>query len=218
MSLSQDGRTNLYEMDVRGRGQRRLTNSPAIDTSPSYSNDGTQIVFNSDRGGTQQLYVMRVGRRRRAAHQLRRGPLRHAGVVAARRLHRLHQDHGRRLRHRRHAAGRQRRAPAGQRLPGRGPDLGAQRPGADVLPPAAQFGRAGGSVTLQRHRHNRAVRASGADADRCVGSGLVALDSAVAKNMIARTTRAHLCARVVFVWAFAGRLENKRSASREATR
>jgi TolB protein len=45
-------------MDVRGRGLRRLTNSPAIDTSPCYSNDGTQIVFNSDRGGTQQLYVM----------------------------------------------------------------------------------------------------------------------------------------------------------------
>ncbi len=61
MSLAQDGRTNLYEMDVRGRNLRRLTNSPAIDTSPSYSNDGTQIVFNSDRGGTQQLYVMSSG-------------------------------------------------------------------------------------------------------------------------------------------------------------
>jgi TolB protein len=61
MSLSQDGRTNLYEMDVRGRGVRRLTNTPAIDTSPSYSNDGTQIVFNSDRGGSQQLYVMGAG-------------------------------------------------------------------------------------------------------------------------------------------------------------
>ena len=35
-----------------------ITNSSAIDTSPSYSNDGTQIVFNSDRGGSQQLYVM----------------------------------------------------------------------------------------------------------------------------------------------------------------
>jgi TolB protein len=61
MSLAQDGRTNLYEMDVRGRGLRRLTNSPAIDTSPCYSSDGTQIVFNSDRGGTQQLYVMPSG-------------------------------------------------------------------------------------------------------------------------------------------------------------
>ena len=37
---------------------RRLTSGPAIDTSPSFSSDGTQIVFNSDRGGTQQLYVM----------------------------------------------------------------------------------------------------------------------------------------------------------------
>ena len=61
MSLAQDGRTNLYEMDVRGRGLHRLTNSPAIDTSPCYSNDGTQIVFNSDRGGTQQLYIMPSG-------------------------------------------------------------------------------------------------------------------------------------------------------------
>ncbi|HYC65711.1 MAG TPA: Tol-Pal system beta propeller repeat protein TolB, partial [Reyranellaceae bacterium] len=61
MSLAADGNTDLYEMDVRGRGQRRLTNTPAIDTSPSYSNDGTQIVFNSDRGGTQQLYVMSAG-------------------------------------------------------------------------------------------------------------------------------------------------------------
>ena len=61
MSLAADGNTDLYEMDVRGRGQRRLTSTPAIDTSPSYSNDGSKIVFNSDRGGTQQLYVMGAG-------------------------------------------------------------------------------------------------------------------------------------------------------------
>jgi TolB protein len=48
-------------MDVRGRALRRLTNTPAIDTSPCYSNDGSQIVFNSDRGGSQQLYVMSAG-------------------------------------------------------------------------------------------------------------------------------------------------------------
>ncbi|SJZ37777.1 TolB protein [Enhydrobacter aerosaccus] len=58
MSLSRDGNTDLYEMDLRGQTLRRLTNTPGIDTSPSYSPDGTQIVFNSDRGGTQQLYVM----------------------------------------------------------------------------------------------------------------------------------------------------------------
>jgi TolB protein len=35
-----------------------LTNHPAIDTSPSYSPDGAQIAFNSDRGGSPQIYVM----------------------------------------------------------------------------------------------------------------------------------------------------------------
>ncbi len=61
MSLSENGNTDIYEMDVRGRGRRQLTFTPGIDTSPSYSNDGTQIAFNSDRGGTQQLYVMSAG-------------------------------------------------------------------------------------------------------------------------------------------------------------
>ncbi|MBS0521531.1 MAG: Tol-Pal system protein TolB [Proteobacteria bacterium] len=61
MSLSKDGNTDLYEMDLRGQTLRRLTSTPGIDTSPSYSPDGTQIVFNSDRGGTQQLYVMSAG-------------------------------------------------------------------------------------------------------------------------------------------------------------
>ena len=61
MSISENGQSDIYEMDVRGRALRRLTNTPAIDTSPCYSNDGTQIVFNSDRGGSQQLYVMSAG-------------------------------------------------------------------------------------------------------------------------------------------------------------
>src|SRR5262249_10198461 len=38
-----------------------LTDGSAIDTSPSYSPDGSRIVFNSDRGGSQQLYVMDSG-------------------------------------------------------------------------------------------------------------------------------------------------------------
>ena len=46
---------------------RRGTTDPvspdgaAIDTSPSYSPDGSHIVFESDRGGRQQLYVMGAG-------------------------------------------------------------------------------------------------------------------------------------------------------------
>ena len=45
-------------MDLRSRTSKQLTSGSAIDTSPSYSPDGEKIVFNSDRGGNQQLYVM----------------------------------------------------------------------------------------------------------------------------------------------------------------
>jgi len=45
-------------MDLRSRSPTRLTDTQAIDTSPSYSPDGRQIVFESDRGGTQQIYIM----------------------------------------------------------------------------------------------------------------------------------------------------------------
>ena len=91
MSLQQGGNANLFVMDLRSKATTRLTDTPAIDTAPSYSPDGARICFESDRGGTQQIYVMSAERRRRAAHQLRRGQLLDAGVVAARRLHRLHQ-------------------------------------------------------------------------------------------------------------------------------
>ena len=47
---------------ISARSQtRRLTDAGAIDTSPSYSPDASQIVFESDRGGHQQLYVMPAG-------------------------------------------------------------------------------------------------------------------------------------------------------------
>jgi TolB protein len=60
MSLqSDDGRdSNIYEMDLRSKRLRQLTNAPAINTSPSYAPDGSRIAFESDRGGTQQIYMM----------------------------------------------------------------------------------------------------------------------------------------------------------------
>ena len=45
-------------MDIKTRKTRQITYGSAISTSPSYSPDGSKIVFNSDRGGNQQLYVM----------------------------------------------------------------------------------------------------------------------------------------------------------------
>ncbi len=59
MSIANGGTTSIYEMDLRSRQMRRLTNTPGvIDTSPSYAPDGSAITFNSDRGGSQQIYVM----------------------------------------------------------------------------------------------------------------------------------------------------------------
>ncbi|MEM6906810.1 MAG: Tol-Pal system protein TolB, partial [Pseudomonadota bacterium] len=48
-------------MSLANRQLRRLTRHPGIDTSPSYSPDGNFIVFESDRGGGTQLYIMPAG-------------------------------------------------------------------------------------------------------------------------------------------------------------
>jgi TolB protein len=45
-------------MDLRSKTTTRLTDTPAIDTAPCYSPDGSQICFESDRGGKPQIYVM----------------------------------------------------------------------------------------------------------------------------------------------------------------
>jgi TolB protein len=59
MSLQEGGGSSIFEMDLGSRQTRRLTNVPeAIDTGPSYAPDGARVVFESDREGTQQLYVM----------------------------------------------------------------------------------------------------------------------------------------------------------------
>jgi TolB protein len=60
MSLqSEDGsNSNIFEMNLQTRKSRQITDVAAINTAPSYSPDGGQIAFESDRGGTQQIYVM----------------------------------------------------------------------------------------------------------------------------------------------------------------
>ena len=126
MSLSDGASTNLYSMDLRSRATTRLDRRSAIDTSPTYSPDGSQIAFESDRGGSQQIYVMSATRRSGQAHLLRRRPLFDAGLVAARRPHRLHPHQERLVRHRRDEAGRLGRAHPGRRLPQRGSDLRAR--------------------------------------------------------------------------------------------
>ena len=134
LSLQQGSNANLFVMDLRSKATTRLTDTPAIDTAPCYSPDGRSICFESDRGGTPADLRHGGERRTGAAHQLRRGPSLDAGVVAARRLHRLHRSGARQLLHRHPQAGRLGRARAHRGLPQRGADLRAERAGADVLP------------------------------------------------------------------------------------
>ena len=142
MSLQQGGNSNIFAMDLRSQATTRLTDTAAIDTAPSYSPDGARICFESDRGGRPQIYVMAAHGGVGAAHQLRRRLLFDAGLVAARRLHRLHQAGPGPLRDRHHEAGRLRRAHPDRGLPQRRPDLGAERPRDHVLPRSGRQCRA----------------------------------------------------------------------------
>jgi TolB protein len=58
MSFQMGGDSTIVEMDLRSRQTRQLTRTAGIDTGPCYAPNGRQIVFESDREGTQQLYVM----------------------------------------------------------------------------------------------------------------------------------------------------------------
>ncbi len=57
-SLNNDGNSNIAVMDLGSRQISRLTDGAQIDTGACFSPDGSKIVFESDRGGGQQLYVM----------------------------------------------------------------------------------------------------------------------------------------------------------------
>jgi TolB protein len=59
--LNADGNSNLALMTIAARQTARLTKDAAIDTGGCFSPDGNRIVFESDRGGGQQLYVMNAG-------------------------------------------------------------------------------------------------------------------------------------------------------------
>ena len=45
-------------MNADGSNQTRLTNNAANDVHPSFSGDGSKIVFDSDRDGNYEIYVM----------------------------------------------------------------------------------------------------------------------------------------------------------------
>jgi Tol biopolymer transport system component len=51
---------DIYELPIAGGTARALTSGLAWDMQPRYSPDGTQIAFTSDRGGGDNLWVMRA--------------------------------------------------------------------------------------------------------------------------------------------------------------
>jgi len=57
---SRDGNFEIYVMNLDGTGQRRITNSPSNDISPSLSPDDTTLLFASDRSGNWEIYAVRT--------------------------------------------------------------------------------------------------------------------------------------------------------------
>ena len=56
-TLSRDGGSQLYRIDLQGGEPRRLTQG-GIGTEPAFSPDGSALFFVSDRGGSPQIYRM----------------------------------------------------------------------------------------------------------------------------------------------------------------
>ena len=54
------GNSEIYILDLATRVSKRITHSSAIDVSASFSPDGKQIVFNSDRSGQRHLYIANI--------------------------------------------------------------------------------------------------------------------------------------------------------------
>jgi Tol biopolymer transport system component len=75
----QDTNAEIWTIRIDGRGQRNLTQNPALDYAPTPSPDGRRIAFFSTRTGRGELYVMDAD----GSHvrRLTAGPLPDDGVV-----------------------------------------------------------------------------------------------------------------------------------------
>ncbi len=62
ISLSYVGNAEIFLLRRDGKQPKRITNHPAIDSSPAVSPNGQEIVFTSDRAGIATLYLMSIER------------------------------------------------------------------------------------------------------------------------------------------------------------
>ena len=56
LSLSHEGDSEIYVIDIESRRLRRLTYHSAIDTEPAWTPNGRSLIFTSDRSGRPQIY------------------------------------------------------------------------------------------------------------------------------------------------------------------
>jgi TolB protein len=60
LTAIENGNSDIHELNISQNFAKKLTKSPAIDTTASYSPDGNSIAFISDRDGSQQIYIMNL--------------------------------------------------------------------------------------------------------------------------------------------------------------
>ena len=58
--ISGVGAVNTFAKMVKGSSLKNISNSPANDSSPIYSNDGKYISFLSDRDDNLEIYVFSI--------------------------------------------------------------------------------------------------------------------------------------------------------------
>jgi len=175
-SYSRDNNIDIYVADLRSRRPTRLTADPGIDTlaiiRTGRHEDRIQLR-------SRRLTAALCDERRRfepEPSQLRARALHDAGVVAARRSHRLHEAIRRDVRDRRDAARRFRRARLDAKLFRRGTDVVAERTRHHVHAHNAWSWRRWRSFLDLVDRSDRAQRAARHHAGRSLRSGMVAFE------------------------------------------
>jgi TolB protein len=61
LTMSKDGNPEIYVTGLRGGMARRLTRTRGVESSPTWSPSGSELIYSSDNGGSPQLYRIGAG-------------------------------------------------------------------------------------------------------------------------------------------------------------